>query len=370
MAHRSELTQDGSLRPRDSIVFYGIFSILLICPLAFGAVEPWSISLLEVASAVLFAVWVWRQASLSEVTIHWNRLFPPILVFAALVLLQLVTGKTAYRYATLSDGLLYVAYGLLCFLVVQSLRATWQIKMLTACFSLYGLAVATFALLQGLASNGKLYWLRAPHGGGWIYGPYVNHNHYAGLMEMLFPIPLVFSLTSYAKGGIRRVAILAAALMATTIFLSGSRGGMVSFFCQIIFFLAMLLGRQSRVPIRGRMALVFFAVIFISLLAWIGGNKLTERLMNTNSAKTELSQDLRLQIDRDLLRIFPHRPLLGWGLGTFADVYPQYRILHHFLFRRGSQRLPATPDRNRCGGVSRHDLVFVVSFSCIRKEVA
>ena len=31
--------------------------------------------------------------------------------------------------------------------------------------------------------------------GGWIYGPYVNHNHYAGLMEMLVPIPLVLSLT-------------------------------------------------------------------------------------------------------------------------------------------------------------------------------
>jgi len=128
-------------------VFYGIFSILLICPLAFGAVEPWSISLLEAASAALFALWVWRQASSGEVTIHWNRLFPPMLVFAALVLLQLVTGKTAYRYATLSAGLLYVAYGLLCFLVVQSLRETWQIKMLTACFSLYGLAVESFALL-------------------------------------------------------------------------------------------------------------------------------------------------------------------------------------------------------------------------------
>ena len=62
-------------------------------------------------------------------------------------------------------------------------------------FSGYGFAVAMFALMQGIASNGKLYWLRTPQSGGWIYGPYVNHNHYAGLMEMLTPIPLVISLS-------------------------------------------------------------------------------------------------------------------------------------------------------------------------------
>ena len=46
----------------------------------------------------------------------------------------------------------------------------------------------------------KLYWIRTPRFGGWIYGPYVNHNHYAGLMEMLAPIPLIFALTRRARG--------------------------------------------------------------------------------------------------------------------------------------------------------------------------
>ena len=78
--------------------------------------------------------------------------------------------------------------------------------------------VAGFALLQGLSSNGKLYWIRTPHFGGWIYGPYVNHSHYAGLMEMLVPVPLVFCLTRYAEGRIRALAAGGAALMAATIF--------------------------------------------------------------------------------------------------------------------------------------------------------
>jgi hypothetical protein len=79
--------------------------------------------------------------------------------------------------------LLYVAYGLLAFLVVQCLRRSSQAKALAVAISTYGVAVAGFALLQGLSPNGKLYWIRTPRFGGSIYGPYVNHNHYAGLMK-------------------------------------------------------------------------------------------------------------------------------------------------------------------------------------------
>ena len=50
---------------------------------------------------------------------------------------------------------------------------------------------AFFALVQELTANGKIFWLHSPQFHGSIYGSYVNHNHYAGLMEMLVPIPLL-----------------------------------------------------------------------------------------------------------------------------------------------------------------------------------
>jgi O-antigen ligase len=30
--------------------------------------------------------------------------------------------------------------------------------------------------------------------------------------------------------------------------------------------------------------------------------------------------------------MFPHRPILGWGLGTFADVYPQYKSFYRNFY--------------------------------------
>ena len=81
--------------------------------------------------------------------------------------------------------------------------------------------------------------------GGWIYGPYVNHNHYAGLMEMLVPIPLILSLTKLASTRTRAVAAAAAAVMVGTIFLSGSRGGMLAIFAELVI-LGILLVKQKR----------------------------------------------------------------------------------------------------------------------------
>lgn len=325
------LQRSSSRSLPDSILFYGVLSLLLLGPLAFGAVEPWAIFFLQAGAASLFVLWLARQSFSNEVQIATSPLFAPMLAFAALVFLQIVLRLTAYRYATISQALLYIAYGLLCFLLVQVLRRTWQIQTLAWGFSLYGFFVALFALIQGLASNGKLYWLRTPRFGGWIYGPYVNHNHYAGLMEMLLPIPLVFVFTRYGSGLRKAMAALAAALMASTIFLSGSRGGMLAITVQITLFVAILL-RQKKA---GRMVLILgiFLVLAIGLLAWLGGGELVQRIATIHSeTRTELSGAMRVNIDRDALKMFEHKPILGWGLGAFSEVYPQFRSFYTNFF--------------------------------------
>jgi O-antigen ligase len=167
--------------------------------------------------------------------------------------------------------------------------------------------------------------------GGWIYGPYVNHNHYAGLMEMLVPIPLVFSLTRGARGPRKIMAGLVAALMAGTIFLSGSRGGMLAFVVEMgLLAVIVVWGQKSR---KTTLALATFLMIGVGLVISLGGSELAKRLATIHAdTKTELSGGTRLDIDRDALHTFARKPVLGWGLGTFPDVYPQFRSFHTNFF--------------------------------------
>jgi O-antigen ligase len=313
------------------VILYGTFGLLLFGPLAFGAVEPWSIFVLEAGAAILFALWAYQQYLNPHFEIISNPLFLPMLVFAGLVLLQLVLRRSAYRYETLSHAQLYLAYGLLCFLAVQSLRRTSDLTRLAVTFSVYGFAIALFALAQSLSSNGKLYWLRTPRFGGWIYGPYVNHNHYAGLMELLLPIPIVLLISRRVREGPKMLLAFAALLMASTIFLSGSRGGMTAFVVQSAL-LAIYLGTRRNSP-KTAIALGAFVLLLGAVLLWLGGSTLAERLATFHSdAKTEITSGVRTTINRDGLRMFRERPILGWGLGTFPTVYPQFRSFYTNLF--------------------------------------
>jgi O-antigen ligase len=314
----------------DTILLYGIFGLLLFGPLAFGAVEPWSILVMEVGTVALFLVWIAKQVLESTLKIKWNPLFLPMAGFGVLILVQLIFRQTAYQHDTASLALRYCCYGMLCFLASQTLVRGSQARMLAIIFSVYGAALAGFSLIQGIAPNGKLYWLREPRMGGWIYGPYVNHNHYAGLMEMLVPIPLILSFTKLASVRARATSAAAAAVMVGTIFLSGSRGGMLAIITELVF-LSVLLVKQKR-GLRTAIGIGVFLVIVIGLLIWVGGGELSQRLATVSASHSEITNDIRSSINRDGLRMFLKRPILGWGLGAFPVVYPQFRTFYTNFF--------------------------------------
>ena len=315
----------------DKALFFGTFGLLMFGPLAFGAVEHWSISVLEAGAAILLLVWFAKQWLGGELKIHWNPLFLPMSVFGALVLAQLVFRSSAYPHDTFSQALLYTAYAMLCFLSGQTLLRSSQARKLAVILAVYGFAVAALALLQDIAPNGKLLWLRQPHMGGWIYGPYVNHNHYAGLMELLVPIPLVIALSRLTFEKERIAAGVAAAVMTGTVFLCGSRGGMLAIVVEFMV-LGAILVRQKK-SARIAIGATAFAVVLIAMLGWLGGKELRGRVSSISTeAHTEISGGMRFSIDRDTLRMFGNKPVLGWGLGTFPTVYPQFRTFYTNFF--------------------------------------
>lgn len=311
----------------NNVTLYGAVALLMFGPLAFGAVEPWAIFVLEFGAAILFSIWAVRQVRLGQITVVSNPVFAPMCAFAVLILVQLMPGMSAYRHATSSVFMQYIAYGLVCFVIVQTLHRTTHLQSLATCLVGYGTIVAIFAALQGISSSGKIYWLRTPRFGGWVYGPYVNHNHYAGLMEMLIPIPLVFAFSRYAHTRKRWIAAAVAAFMGATIFLSGSRGGMTAFGVQIAIFFWLLFRERTR----NGVALLLGAFLLIGLISifWIGGSEVSARISTlATNPHSDLSSDLRLKIDADTLRMFARHPVLGWGLSTFQDVYPQFRSFY------------------------------------------
>src|SRR5690349_22702351 len=134
----------GAKAPRDSsdrTLLVGTCALLLFAPLAFGAVEPWAVFLLEAASAALLMAWAFNELRSFQLSIALNPLFAPMLAFGLLVAFQLLFRQSAYHEATLSAALKYCAYAALCFLLHQCLTRTSYVRRLAATCCLYGLAI-------------------------------------------------------------------------------------------------------------------------------------------------------------------------------------------------------------------------------------
>ena len=305
------------------VLVVGLCVLLIFAVLAFGAVNEWSTFAFEAGAAVLFLVWAGQQLVSRRVTLSKNPLYLPAFLFFGLILAQVALRSSAYAYVTEYEVLQYVSYGIVLLIGAECVREEGARKIFALVMIVFGACYAFFALAQELTANGKIFWMISPRFGGSIYGSYVNHDHYAGLMEMLVPIPFVVSMGHLLRGGKRVLVGSCAVLMASTIFLSGSRGGMLAFVLEMVLFAVLTLGKR-RSP-RIALGLLAVCVLVLALLIFLGRGQVLGRL-------GDLGPGIRLTITKDSLRMFSQRPVWGWGLGTFPTVYPSYRSFYTNLF--------------------------------------
>lgn len=304
-------------------LFVALCVLLMFGPLALGIVQDWSTALFEAGAAVVLLIWMAWQLSASEVRVRWNPLFAPMLVLFVLVAVQIAFHRSAYLHDSLSELWLYIAYGILVFVAVQMFSADESfIPRFGKTMALFASVYAVFAVLQGFTSDGKIYWLIKPRAGS-VYGSYVNHNHYAGLIELLLPIALVLAFSGSVRGGKRILLVFAATLMAASVFLCQSRGGMFAVVVETLF-LATFWMRQFS-PRKSAALFVAFCLATALFLAWIAPQQVGSRIAN-------IHDPARWLIHRDSIRMFAAHPFLGSGLGTFATVFPHYRVFYDGFF--------------------------------------
>jgi len=310
-----------------SAIRTGICVLVAFAVLAHGAVEPWSEAVLEMGAAVLLLVWAWDVLTNSESKLVWNPLLWPLLAFWLLAAFQLATGITAVRFLTRIELLKYSALLALFFLCVQSYRTRAQWRNFVWFLLSFGFAVSLFAILQHFTFNGKLYWVRELKYGGIPFGPYVNRNHFAGLMELLIPPGLAIQILGAERRDQLPLVTLFTLLPIGALFLSASRGGIIGFVAEVGFLVILIVARrrEKKVLFAGAVILTLAAI----LVSWLGIGRALDRFASYK--KLEASEGRRVEMLHDSLRIYRDHPILGTGLGTLQEVFPLYETLYDGL---------------------------------------
>jgi len=302
----------------------GVCALVVFGVLAHGAVEPWARAVLETGAGILFLFWAVRVYIQEEEILLISPLLLPLSAFAVVVFGQWIFRSTVSAYSTRTELQLLVAYLLVLFVAVQAFRTRGDWRGFIWFLMVFGFLVAGFGILQHLTFNGKLYWFREMRFGGIPFGPYVNRNHFAGFMELVIPV----SLVPLVMGKVRRERWVIVGLFATlplgALFLSASRGGIISLGVELAALALLMVLRRAA----GRYVLTGGVVVLLALLmvSWLGVRQILERFSSLQGLEVTVGK--RASMRADTWHIFLDHPWTGTGLGTLQTVFPQYESLY------------------------------------------
>jgi O-antigen ligase len=297
--------------------------LLAFSVFAHGVVEPWSEAVVEIGAAVIFLWWGFFFVR-GDVPVRWHRLLWPMAAFWILAAAQYEIGITAVGFLTKIEILKLSALVLIFFLAVQAFGTLEHWTGFAWFLLVLGFAVSVLGILQHFTFNGKLYWFRELRYGGIPFGPYVNRNHFAGLIELIVPTGLSVLLLRAEHRDRMPLLMVLTLIPIGALFLSASRGGIAAFFLEVglVVILGILRGH-------GRNQLVAGAILVLlagGFVVWLGAGRALDRFQAYR--ELEVNENRRAEMVRDSWRIFVDHPLIGTGLGTLQDVFPRYETLY------------------------------------------
>ena len=213
-----------------------------------------------------------------------------------------------------------------------------------------GFIVAVFAVLQKFSWNGKIYWLIEKPGAH--FGPYINYDHYAGYMEMCAFLAIAYFAGHMASSSffkIRKIKdriiwfsspeanktliyLFFAAIMVASLFLSTSRGGIISFAMALVLFAYLVLSNiKKKKRTRLFLSIIFAFLLIVIMIVWFGPEETVQRFKVLNAIirslikESPILSETRPYFWKDTLHLMKVFPLFGTGLGTYSYVFPAYR---------------------------------------------
>lgn len=363
-----------SLSRFDTAIEWLLVSLLAFMPLAFGVVHAWSEEVVIALSGAIVVCFSLKLLCHRRQGMIWTWAYVPVGLFLLVAILQLISlpagllsiisPNTAilktellgdlpnadrllksmtlsfYPNATKHDLRLVLLVAAVFVVVLNIYRRPDQIKRLLMAIALIGGIIALITLAQNLFGNGKIYWFVSSRHCEGYSGPFVNHSNYGQFMNLSLGAtlglvmvklhegfsgrkitpPVVFE---YLSSGSSKPLWLLVAVMgvgAATVFVSLTRGGMVSMLIAATFTTLVLTSRRS---LRSHSwIMVVTAIITFTCILYIGFDAVYERLSTLRNFHE--AGGSRLQILKDIAIAWTKFPMLGTGLGTHAVVYPMF----------------------------------------------
>jgi len=308
-----------------------LIATLLGAPWAFGSVQPWAWGTLVVLSCLIVVLWAAGCAHQGVLRIGWSPLYWPFIGLLILAAVQYFGGLTVDAVAT-REALLKLFTNFALFFLAGQLFSPRPEN--GSALEWLGLAVTVLAFALCIAGLWQMFWgqehvvLGSYAAHGTPFGPYVNHNDYAGIMEMLLPISAAYLLSRSWNPLLLLLFWCGLGLGIISVWMSGSRGATIVLLIEGLLWAGILLWSRPR-GVSAGVFVVLFGVVLVSAVtfSWlVSTGRVGGRAWSVFEGNRSLEVTLgdRLKVSLDTLRMARSHPWSGVGVGGFESVFPNY----------------------------------------------
>jgi O-antigen ligase len=317
--------------------FFLICLTIIVTTMLYGTVHQPTIALFYLSIGVLLILWAADSWLTGRLRYSRSLFQVPLFAFAVYAFLQIIpfgsfTDATGIAgiprtlsiepFATQVTAIHLVALGMYLALALVYLDSATRLRRLVTVLVVFGFLYAFFAILQSVLSPTRIYGI---YGNGNLtpFGSFVNRHNFAAYMEMLISIPLGLLFVGAVKPDKRLLYIIAVVLMTSSLFLSGSRGGLVAIITEIIFLVILTTGEKGGRKIFLKLVLSLLLVAAaVGGAIFVGGDTSLTRIAETASSADVTSS--RTHIWNVTLDIIKNNLPFGAGIGAYAQAYTQH----------------------------------------------
>ncbi|MBI5383670.1 MAG: O-antigen ligase family protein [Verrucomicrobia bacterium] len=299
--------------------------VLVLGPLALGAVRPSEFVILQFLTVGILALWLVRYWFGKTHRLLWTPICWPVAAFVVFAVVRYFTADL--EWVARQELIRILIYAALFFAVLNNLHRQESTRIIALTLVGLGTVIAFYAAVQYLTNTNRVWhFTRPPDYAGRASGTYICPNHFAGFLGLLMPLALSFAVTGRFKAVPRVMLAYGALVMMAGLVVSVSRGAWVASAAGLLVFLSCIL-RQRSSRIFG--IAIILIVVLGGTLAYFKSWRLRERLSATRLAGTD--PNLRLRIWPATIRMWKDHVWTGVGPGHFDFRYREYRDMHDQL---------------------------------------
>ncbi len=299
-------------------LWFGLSTALIFAPFARGAVKVWSIApVLFIVNAIIF-VWLWKANNTKGYIFKRTQIDLPLFVFVGLAVISFVF--SIYKHDSFYAILELVGYAGIFYIVVNEFGHTMR-DYLLALVVYAGAFLSLYGLLQYFGFLNHDWWEPQK----FLASTYVNHNHFAGYIELVMPLTVGMLLASWRKRQVSKAVLIPAlVVMLAAFILSQSRGAWFSLAVSFLI-ICPLFVRQKAFNAQ-TIFTILLVVIITSSFIYFGKDVIYNRIDTVSIIKgEESSANTRLKIWQGTVEMIRSKPITGVGIGDFIWGFPRFR---------------------------------------------